>query len=480
VIRPARTPADSSLVSTRWRIVLAALAINLSVGQVYAFSVFTLPLTRALGMTQSTPSDWKLTTIGWTFTLAYVFLGLSAGFAGAWQERVGPRASGLVAACCWSGGFLLSAVGVHWHRIELLYLGYGVLGGCGLGIGFTTPIAALLRWFPERRGLAMGLTIMGFGGGATIAAPLSHFLMERFRSATSVGVAETFVVLGLLYFAAMLWGALGLRLPPPGWTPPASTSPVTRDGGPEHGRSLPLPLATRTRQFWLLWTMLLVNVTAGLGVLGQASAMIQETFDGLSAEAAALFVSLLSLFNMTGRLCWGWLSDQIGRRATYTLFFTVGAALYALVPWTLRANTVVWFVACFAVLMTLYGGGFAAMPAYVADLFGTAHAGAINGRVLTALSAAGLAGPTLVNYLREYQLAHGVPKAQAYNVTMYVLAALLLVGYACNRAVRSLDQGETPLSAAPADPAPTARPERRLPQTDRSGAPSAQSEPAPR
>ena len=423
---------------SRWWMLPAALLINLSVGQAYAFSVFNLPLTRAIGITESVAGDWKLTTLGWIFTLAYVFLGLSAGFGAAWLERAGPRKSGFVAAVCWGAGFFISAVGVQTHQVWLLYVGYGVLGGCGLGIGFTTPITTLIRWFPDRRGMATGMAVMGFGGGAIIAAPLSAMLMTRFASPTSVGVAETFVVLGVMYLAMMVTGAFMFRLPPPGWKPEgwapgASGQLVT----PHH---VHVSKAAKTKQFRLLWLMLLLNVTAGLGVLGQASAMIQEVFGGgISAAAAAAFVGLLSFFNMGGRLFWASLSDVIGRKTTYGLFLGLGPLLYALVPLTGELGSTVWFVGCFAVILTMYGGGFATMPAYVADLFGTQYVGAIHGRVLTALSVAGVLGPVLVNYIREYQISIGVPKADAYNLTMFIMAGLLVIGFFINMSMKPVD-----------------------------------------
>jgi MFS family permease len=361
-----------------------------------------------------------------------VFLGLSAGVAGKWQDEVGPRASGVAAALCFGGGFFLSALGVRHHEIAWLYVGYGVLGGCGLGLGFNTPISTLLRWFPDHRGLATGAAVMGFGGGAILAAPLSTALIRRFATPTSVGVAETFVVLGSLYTVAMLGGAFLFRLPPPSYRPAHSAAPAPTSG-------LTVEQAVRTRAFVLLWCVLLLNVTAGLGLLGQAAAMIQEVFDGVSAEAASLFVALLSLFNMSGRLVWAWVSDRLGRKATYALFFSLGPLLYAAVPLAGEQRNLVLFVACFAVILSMYGGGFGSMPAYVADLFGASHVGAIHGRVLTALSAAGLLGPTLVNYLRELWIAQGYSKARAYDATLYIMAGLLVVGYLCNRAIRPPD-----------------------------------------
>jgi MFS family permease len=429
----------------RWWNVVAALAINLSIGQAYAFSVFNLPLARVLGVSEPLPEDWKLSALGWIFTLAYVFLGLSAGVGGKWQDRVGPRLSGVVAAFCFGSGLFLSALGVWRHQLALLYLGYGVLGGCGLGLGFNTPISILLRWFPDRRGLATGMAIMGFGGGAILAAPLSTALMRRFATSTSVGVAETFVVLGALYTTAMLGGAFLFRLPPNGFRPSREEA-----GSPAAG--LTAEQAVRTRPFPLLWGVLLVNVTAGLGVLGQAAAMIQEVFDGVSAEAAGFFVALLSLFNMGGRLAWAWLSDRLGRRLTYALFFSLGPLLYAAVPLAGQRRSLVLFVGLLALIMSMYGGGFASMPAYVADVFGGAHVGAIHGRVLTALAAAGLLGPTLVNYLRELWIAQGYSKSHAYDATLYIMAGLLVLGFLCNQAVRpvAIARESAPGSSLPA------------------------------
>ncbi len=429
---------SAGVVFSRWLLIPAALLINLSVGQTYAFSVFNVPLTRALGVSAPVPGDWSLTTIGWIFTITYIFLGLSAGLLGAWEDRVGPRVSGICAACLWSLGFVVSAAGVKLHSITLLYLGYGVLGGSGCGLGFTTPIAPLLRWFPDKRGMATGFAVMGFGGGAILGAPLSLRLMSRFSSATSTGVAETFLVLGGVYFVAMLAGSLMLRLPPAGWSPRGWTPPAIDTA--REAREIPLAVALRTRQFALLWGVLLLNVTAGLGVLGQAAAMIQEVFTGFSAAGAAAFVATLSLFNMGGRLLWAWLSDRVSRRLTYAAFFSVGPLLYLMVPLTARTNNLPVFIACFAAIMTTFGGGFALLPAYVADVFGTAHVNAIHGRLLTALSVAGVVGPVLMNYLREYQLARGIVAARAYDVTMVIMAALLFAGYFCNRAIGPLDE----------------------------------------
>jgi MFS family permease len=433
----------------RWLVPPAALAIHLSIGQAYAFSVFKLPLTKVIGITQPAPADWTQPELAWIFTIAIVFLGLSAAMFGRWLERAGPRKSGVVAAVCWAAGFFVSAAGVRLHNIWLLYLGYGVLGGCGLGLGYITPVSTLIKWFPDRRGMATGMAIMGFGGGAMIGAPLADLLMKHYASPTSVGVAETFVTMGLIYFVAMMAGAFLFRVPPPGFTV-APAVPRSRALTVEHAalrppmitlRHVHVDQAWQTPQFWLLWAVLFLNVSAGIGVLEQASPMIQEMFKGrVTASAAAGFVGLLSLFNMAGRFGWSSLSDRIGRKRTYGAFFTLGPLLYITLPLAGRIGSVLLFVAAAALIITMYGGGFATIPAYLSDLFGTQFVGAIHGRLLTAWSAAGVAGPVLVNYIREYQIRHGVPAAQAYNVTMYLMAGLLVIGFICNLAVRPVGQ----------------------------------------
>jgi MFS family permease len=428
------------LTFNRWLVPPAALAVHLSIGMAYGFSVFWLPLSRAIGIVRPDPADWKITTLGWMYTLFFVFLGSSAAVFGAWVEREGPRKAGVVAACCWGGGFFVSALGIHLHQIWMLLLGSGVIGGCGLGLGYISPVSTLIKWFPDRRGMATGLAIMGFGGGALIGTPLADLLMRRFQTPTSVGVWQTFVVLGTIYFAAMMAGALGYRLPPRGWSPAGST-PRSSSSRAVATRNVPVHLAWKTRQFWLLWAVLCLNVSAGIGVLGMASPMIQEVFRGrVDASAAAGFAGLLSLFNIAGRIFWASLSDRLGRRATYTIFFALGFALYASVPLTAAAGSLALFVTIFCIILTMYGGGFATIPAYLADLFGAGHVSAVHGRLLTAWSSAGVLGPVLVNYIREFQIGHGVPPAQAYNVTMYVLAALLIAGLLCNLAVRPVDE----------------------------------------
>jgi MFS family permease len=429
---------------SRWLVPPAALAIHLSIGQAYAFSVFNLPLSRLIGGNESAPTDWKLSTIGWVFSVAIVFLGLSAATFGRWVERVGPRKAMFASALCFSGGFFVAALGVATHQFTLLLLGYGVLGGIGLGLGYISPVSTLIKWFPDRPGMATGMAIMGFGGGAMIASPLATLLMARFERISSHGVAPTFLVMGALYFAFMMFGVFTVRVPPENWHPEAGRQPTEaqrRAESREQSVNVTAQSAIKTPQFWLLWIMLCVNVTAGIGVLGQASPMIQEMFPGvITATAAAGFVGLLSLANMVGRFFWSSLSDYIGRKATYATFFLLGAALYALVPSTGHAGSVALFVIGYVVIMSMYGGGFATIPAYLRDMFGTIQVGAIHGRLLTAWSTAGVLGPVLVNYIREYQINHGVAKADAYTVTMYIMAGLLLVGFVCNLRVRRVDQ----------------------------------------
>jgi MFS family permease len=403
--------------ASRWWVAPAALAIHLSIGQAYAFSVFNLPLSKEGG--------WKLTELGWIFTCAIGFLGISAALFGHWLERVGPRVSGLVAAACFGSGLWLAALGVWLKLLPLIIFGYGVLGGVGLGLGYITPVSTLIKWFPDRRGMATGIAIMGFGGGAIIAAPLSRALMKALD-----GVAPTFAVLGTLYFVLMSCGALAFRTPPRDHAPPGFKP------SPEASDWLSPAEAVRTRQFWLLWLVLCLNVTAGIGVLGQASAMIQEVFKGsVDADAAATFVSALSASNMLGRFLWASLSDRIGRRATYGVFFSLGPLLYVAVS---VLHVLPAFVAGFCLILTMYGGGFATIPAYLSDLFGTRYVSAIHGRLLTAWSAAGVLGPVLVNYLRQSQIDSGVPAADAYDLTMRLMAGLLVVGFVCNALVKKL------------------------------------------
>ncbi|MDD5297557.1 MAG: OFA family MFS transporter [Rhodocyclaceae bacterium] len=453
----------------RWLVPPAALAIHLCIGMAYGFSVFWLPLSRAVGITSSvacakdmsffaeifaTSCDWKISMLGWMYTLFFVFLGSSAAIWGGWLEKAGPRKAGVVSAVCWCGGLVISALGVKFHQIWMLWLGSGVIGGIGLGLGYISPVSTLIKWFPDRRGMATGMAIMGFGGGAMIGAPLADKLMKYFATPTSVGVMETFLALAAIYFVFMMAGALGYRVPgenwkPAGWTPPAQANNSMITDNHVH-----LDVAWKTRQFWLVWGVLCLNVTAGIGIIGMASPMLQEVFGGkligidvafndLSlaqkgqiAAVAAGFTGLLSLFNIGGRFFWASLSDKLGRKLTYYTFFLLGFGLYAAIPSMAQAGSLALFVAFFCIILSMYGGGFATVPAYLADMFGTKFVGAIHGRLLTAWSAAGVFGPVLVNYIREYQLDHGVAKADAYTITMYILSGLLIVGFICNWLVR--------------------------------------------
>ena len=451
----------------RWLVPPCALAIHLCIGMAYGFSVFWLPLHKAIGINAAvdcpkdmsfiseaftTSCDWKVASLGWMFTLFFVFLGTASALWGGWLERVGPRKAGFAAAFLWCGGLLISAFGVTIHQLWLLWVGSGVIGGLGLGLGYISPVSTLIKWFPDRRGMATGMAIMGFGGGAMIGAPLADFLMKRFATSASVGVWQTFVVLAAIYFVYMIAGSLGYRLPAPGWkpagwVPKAHTSLIT-------ARNVDLNTASVTPQFWFVWGVLTLNVTAGIGIIGMASPMLQEVFGGrligvgqafeqltpaqhaAIATLAAGFTGLLSLFNIAGRFCWASLSDYIGRKPTYMVFFLLGIALYASIPWTAATGNMALFVGFFCIILSMYGGGFATVPAYLADLFGTRMVGAIHGRLLTAWSAAGIFGPVIVNYIREYQLGHGVAHAQVYTITMYILAAILVLGLICNILVR--------------------------------------------
>jgi MFS family permease len=443
------TVADQNF--NRWLVPPAALCIHLCIGEVYAFSVFNLPLTKLVGLTKSAPGmDWSLADVGWIFSVAILFLGLASAFTGAWLDRAGPRKAMTAAALLFGGGFIVAAFGISLHSLALVYLGYGVLGGCGLGIGYISPVRTLMTWFPDRPGMATGLAIMGFGGGAMIASPLSVLLMHHFATATDLGVAPTFITLGVIYAIFMLIGAAIVRVPAANWRPAGYVPAAVAKSLVTHA-NIDVSTATRTPQFYLLWAVLFLNVTAGIGVLSQASPMIQEMFKGqVTPIAAAGFVGLLSLFNMGGRFAWASLSDAIGRKSTYFVFFLLGLVLYASAPSIARAGSIIGFVLCYGVILSMYGGGFATIPAYLKDLFGTRYVGAIHGRLLTAWSAAGVLGPVLVDYIRQYQIGHGVPKADAYSVTMYIMAGLLLIGAVCNYLVASVNSQYHETSAAPA------------------------------
>ena len=440
---------------SRWRVPPAALAIHLSIGQAYAFSVFNLPLSTLVGFDHAAPTDWKLSTIGWIFSVAIVFLGLSAFTFGRWLEAAGPRKAMFASACCFAGGFLVAALGVSLHSIAIIYLGYGVLGGIGLGLGYISPVSTLMKWFPDRPGMATGMAIMGFGGGALIGSPLAAALMKNFATSTDVGVMQTFIVMALVYFVFMLGGAFGYRVPPSGWKPEGWTPPVAQTANAMiTQRHVHVKKVWGIPQFWLVWLVLCMNVSAGIGVIGMASPMLQEVFGGSligvakkigeldTAQKAAIagiaagFTALLSLSNIGGRFFWARISDKLGRKLTYTIFFVLGGVLYASLPSSAGAGSTLLFVGAVCVILSMYGGGFATVPAYLADLFGTQMVGAIHGRLLTAWATAGILGPVIVNYMRDYQLGLGIPREQVYNQTMYILVGMLVIGLIANLSIR--------------------------------------------
>jgi MFS family permease len=444
---------------SRWLIPPAALAIHLSIGMAYGFSVFWLPMSKLVpggamcgggfwGELTATGCNWSTPAVTHIFETFIAMLGVSAAIFGGWVERVGPRKSGVYAAVCWGGGLLIGGFGVAIHQLWIVFLGAGVIGGIGQGLGYITPVSTLIRWFPDRRGMATGFAIMGYGGGAMVGSPLAVWLMAYFARSGTPGVAMTLATLGGVYFVAMLLGAFGFRVPSTALVP---TSVSTENQGNVH-----VSQAWKTRQFWLLWGVLCANVTAGIAVIAMASPMLQDVFGarllgitpqgpltagqkGEIAAAAAGLVGLISLFNSLGRLFWASVSDLIGRKFTYAIFFILGVALYSSLPLLGRLGLTFEFVAAVCVIISMYGGGFATLPAYLADIFGTKFVGAIHGRVITAWSVAGVVGPALIAGLRQSQLDAGVPKAHVYDETLYIMAGLLVVGLVCNLLVRPVD-----------------------------------------
>ncbi len=535
----------------RWWIAPASVFIHLCIGSVYAWSMFNPPLIKQLGVVASAADDWHFSSVVWIFSTAIVFLGLAAAIGGKWLEQVGPRATGFLAACLWGGGFLISSLGLYLHELWLIYLGYGVIGGCGLGLAYVTPVSTLIRWFPDRRGMATGIAIMGFGGGAIIGAPLKGYLLSLFYEAPtylgkatdlslitengrrfvemagdkvevvvatakdmanmplpgpegvyivgsgSTGAASVFLTLGIVYFVVMVIAAFSFRVPPADWKP-AGWNP---DPNKKAAKSLisqnhvHIDQALKTPQFYQLWIMLCFNVTAGIGVIGVAKTMVTDIFGPslpsiVDAGFAATYVLMISVFNMAGRFFWSSMSDYIGRQTTYSIFFMLGALLYLSIPFiAMQASinpAVMWLILFYAVTMlifTMYGGGFATIPAYLADIFGTLHVGGIHGRLLTAWSVAGILGPVLLTHLREqsiYKAIHNLtntvdpnvflsrfgapiteldtliqtstvsiaslmeivpagtmdPTPSLYNTTMYVMASLLIVALISNRMMR--------------------------------------------
>jgi MFS family permease len=433
---------------SRWLVPPAALAVHLCIGQVYATSVYKTALVDHF--------DTSLTRIGIIFSIAIVMLGLSAAVCGTWVDRNGPRAAMFTSACFWSSGFLVAAVGIGTDQLWLVYLGYGVIGGIGLGIGYISPVSTLIKWFPDRPGLATGLAIMGFGGGALIASPLSQRLMEvydqsGYDAADPASVPDghavmlLFVTLGIVYFAFMMFGAFTIRVPAEGWQPDGWDPAQVAEKKLVTTASVSAANAIRTPQFYLLWLVLFCNVTAGIGILEQAAPMIQDFFRGadgtssVSATAAAGFVGLLSLANMAGRFVWSSTSDWVGRRPIYMIYLGGGMVLYLLLA-LYGDRSVALFVLIAAVILSFYGGGFATVPAYLRDLFGTFEVGAIHGRLLIAWSAAGVAGPLIVNGFLDAQGTPGELTADAYRPAFLTLVGLLAVGFVANLLIKAVDE----------------------------------------
>ena len=462
----------------RWLVPPAALAIHLCIGMAYGFSVFWVPLGRVVAAANGAPKpiacpgdattfsgklaitgkalfatdcDWTQFDLGWMYTLFFVLLGVSAAIWGGWLERNGPRKAGVVAAFCWCGGLLIAALGIYIHQLWLMWLGAGVIGGIGLGLGYISPVSTLIKWFPDRRGMATGMAIMGFGGGALIGTPLANLLINTFKTSTTVGVWQALVIMAALYFLYMMAGAFAYRVPPEGWIPEGWTPPTDKAHAMITSGNVHLDNAHKTPQFWLIWIVLCMNVSAGIGVIGAASPMLQETFGGrlfgdpsvpfekftdaqraLAAGVGTAFVGLFSLFNIAGRFFWASMSDYIGRKATYFVFFLLGLACYASLTALSNYGMLAVFAAVTCIIASMYGGGFATVPAYLADMFGTLFVGAIHGRLLTAWSTAGILGPVVVNYLHDTLKASGTPAAHIYDTIFYVLVGMLVVGLIAN------------------------------------------------
>jgi MFS family permease len=446
----------------RWLVPPCALAIHLCIGMAYGFSVFWLPMSRLItnpdaacagqgfiSELTTTSCNWSVPDVTHIFEIFIAVLGISAAIWGRWLEHAGPRKAGFIAAICWGGGLVLMGVAVSIHQLWLVYL-VAVIAGVGQGLGYITPVSTLIKWFPDRRGMATGFAIMGYGGGAMIGAPLAVWFMGHFTQGGVAGVSQTLIALGIIYFVFMAGGALGFRVAPSGWLPVGWTAPATQQAlGMISHQNVHVDRSWKTPQFWLIWGVLCLNVTAGIGVISMASPMLQDMFGaqllgadvttaltatqkaGIVAAAAGL-VGLISLFNALGRLFWASLSDKIGRKNMYYAIFVIGIVVYCLLPTWGHLGLPMLFVASICVILSMYGGGFATVPAYLADIFGPQMVGAIHGRLITSWSVAGVVGPALIAGLRQFEIDHGVAHNLVYDITLYIMAALLVGGLICN------------------------------------------------
>ena len=455
----------------RWMVPPAALCIHLCIGMAYGFSVFWLPMSHLIpggdsaacqaqgffAALTTTSCNWSVPAETHVFETFIAVLGIAAAIWGGWLEHAGPRKAGFIAALCWGGGLIIGGIGVSTHQLWLFYLGCGLLGGVGQGLGYITPVSSLIKWFPDRRGMATGLAIMGYGGGAMIGAPLAVWMMRYFGAEGQPNPAAALMALGVIYLIVMSIGAFAFRVPPTGWLPEGYTLPKGQGSAMITNRHVHFNEATKTPQFWLIWLVLCLNVTAGIGVISMASPMLQDVFGtnlisnggaGMTPEAqkaaivaaAAGLVGLISLFNSLGRIFWASVSDKIGRKNTYFCFFILGIVLYVLLPTWGHLLIPLMFVLSICIILSMYGGGFSTVPAYLADIFGTQMVGAIHGRLLTAWSVAGILGPVLIANIRQYQLDSGIEPALVYDRTLYIMAGLLFVGLICNALVRPVDE----------------------------------------
>ena len=428
---------------SRWLIPPAALSIHLAIGQAYAWTAFKTPL--ATTMLPGNPNAGVLTAL--PFQLGIIMLGLSAAVFGTRVDARGPRWAMVVSSSCFVAGFLIAALGVALGQFWLVVFGYGFVGGIGLGIGYISPVSTLIKWFPDRPGLATGIAIMGFGGGSLIATPLTNQLLTAFggtgKAAVASGVAQTFLVMGIIYAVFMAMGWLLIRVPADGWTPAGWHPAKATTGALISTADVSARNAIRTPQFWLLWVVLCFNVTAGIGILERAQQIYSDFFPDAASPAALLaaaggFAAMLSLANALGRILWSSASDPLGRKNMYRIYLGAGALLYLVVTVIGNGNKVV-FLLCAILILSFYGAGFATVPAYLRDLFGTYQVGAIHGRLLTAWSVAGVLGPLIVNAIADARIAAGVAGPGRYTLSFTIMIVLLVIGFACNELIRPVN-----------------------------------------